>query len=157
MTARDDVGVQNAVTTAATLNFDQLDAFLGFHMRQAQGTLHRRIIAALSGMALSQKLAAVLWLVGANPGTSQIAVGGALRMDRATTMNLIDKLEARGAVARQRSKVDRRRQELYLTPAGQAMLVEVKAIVQALERQFSEQFSSEELEILSRLLKRLYR
>jgi DNA-binding MarR family transcriptional regulator len=157
MTAREDVGVEESATAAATLNFDQLDAFLGFHMRQAQGTLHRRIVAALSGLELSQKLAAVLWLIGANPGTSQIAVGGALRMDRATTMNLIDKLEARGAAVRQRSKVDRRRQELYLTPAGQAMLVEVKAIVKGLERQFAERFSSEELETLARLLRRLYR
>jgi len=153
MTAR-ALGAED--TAPAELAFDQLDAFLGFHVRQAQGTLHRRIIAALSGMELTQKLAAVVWLVGANPGASQIAIGGALRMDRATTMNLVDKLEARGAVVRQRSIVDRRRHELYLTPAGQKLLVEVKATVKELERQFAERFSSEELETLVSLLKRLY-
>lgn len=156
MTARAQVGVEDTAALAATLEFDQLDAFLGFHVRQAQGTLHRKIIAALSGMELTQKLAAVVWLVGANPGTSQIAIGGALRMDRATTMNLVDKLEARGAVVRQRSIVDRRRHELYLTPTGQTLLVEVKATVKDLERQFAERFSSEELDTLVRLLKRLY-
>src|SRR5688572_8966955 len=80
------------------LDFDTLDQVLGFHVRQAQGTMHRQIIAVLAKVDLTQKQSATLWLIGSNPGASQIAIGGALRMDRATTMATIDKLEGRDLV-----------------------------------------------------------
>ncbi len=138
------------------LNFDALDQMLGFHLRQAQGTMHRQIIVVLAKVDLTQKQSATLWLIGSNPGASQIAIGGALRMDRATTMAVIDKLEARKLVVRQRSAVDRRRHELYLTPAGQKLLVEVKAMVKAHEQAFADRFTAIELDTLVGLLKRLY-
>jgi DNA-binding MarR family transcriptional regulator len=138
------------------LDFDSLDQVLGFHVRQAQGTMHRQIIAVLAEVDLTQKQSATLWLVGANPGASQIAIGGALRMDRATTMAVIDKLEARNLVIRQRSAVDRRRHELYLTPVGQKLLVGVKARLNTQEEAFAERYTTAELETLIRLLKRLY-
>ncbi len=145
-----------AADTAAVMNFDDLDQVLGFHVRQAQGTMHRRVITVLARVELTQKHAATLWLVGANPGTSQIALGGALRMDRATTMAIIDKLEGRGLVVRQRSLVDRRRHELFLTPAGQKMLVKVKSLIKEHERQFAERFTQAELATLVSLLQRIY-
>jgi DNA-binding MarR family transcriptional regulator len=138
------------------LDFDALDQVLGFHVRQAQGTMHRQIIVVLAKVDLTQKQSATLWLIGANPGASQIAIGGALRMDRATTMAVIDKLEARNLVVRQRSAVDRRRHELYLTPAGQKLLAEVKAMVKAHEQGFADRFTAAELETLTNLLQRLY-
>ncbi len=138
------------------LDFDTLDQVLGFHVRQAQGTMHRHIIAVLAEADLTQKQSATLWLIGSNPGASQIAIGGALRMDRATTMAVIDKLEARNLVVRQRSAVDRRRHELYLTPAGQKLLVDVKAMVKAHEQSFADRFTADELDTLIGLLKRLY-
>lgn len=142
--------------TGGVLDFDELDQVLGFHVRQAQGTMHRRIIEVLSTAELTQKQAGALWLIGANPGTSQIGVGGALRMDRATTMAIIDKLEGRELVVRQRSTVDRRRHELYLTPTGQKLLVKVKKLVKDHERKFAERFSESELNTLIELLRRVY-
>lgn len=147
----EDIGAAGAI-----LNFDQLDKVLGFHIRQAQGTMHRRIIETLASVDLTQKQAASLWLVGANPGASQIGIGGALRMDRATTMAIIDRLEGRDLVVRKRSMVDRRRHELYLTPEGQKMLVQVKKLVKAHETKFSERFTPEELNTLITLLARIY-
>lgn len=146
-----DIGAAGAI-----LDFDHLDRFLGFHIRQAQGTMHRRIIETLASVDLTQKQAASLWLVGANPGASQIGIGGALRMDRATTMAIIDRLEGRDLVVRKRSMVDRRRHELYLTPEGQQMLVQVKKLVKAHETRFSERFTPEELNTLITLLARIY-
>jgi DNA-binding MarR family transcriptional regulator len=152
----EDLTSEDATATGAILDFDELDEVLGFHVRQAQGTMHRRIIEVLGSVDLTQKQAGSLWLIGANPGTSQIGVGGALRMDRATTMAIIDRLEGRGLVVRQRSTVDRRRHELYLTPAGQKLLVQVKKLVKDHERKFAERFTAEELGALIAFLRRVY-
>lgn len=141
---------------APGLDFDGLETLPGFHLRQAQGVMHRRIIEVLGKVDLTQKQAATLWLIGANPGSSQIGLGGALRMDRATTMAIVDKLEGRGLVVRQRSKIDRRRHELYLTPAGQKLLVKVKGVIREHEAQFASRFNEAELQILVTLLQRIY-
>lgn len=151
-----DTPADDIPATGLILDFDELDQVLGFHVRQAQGTMHRRIIEVLSSVDLTQKQAGALWLIGANPGTSQIGVGGALRMDRATTMAIIDRLEGRSLVVRQRSTIDRRRHELYLTPAGQKLLVQVKKLVKGHEHKFAERFTPEELDSLISLLQRVY-
>lgn len=151
-----DLPMEEVSTSGAALDFDELDQVLGFHVRQAQGTMHRRIIEVLSSVDLTQKQAGSLWLIGANPGASQIGVGGALRMDRATTMAIIDRLEGRDLVVRQRSTVDRRRHELYLTPAGQKLLVQVKKLVKDHERNFAKRFTADELETLIGFLRRVY-
>ena len=155
-TKTEDLTSEDISANGAVLDFDELDQVLGFHVRQAQGTMHRRIIEVLSSADLTQKQAGALWLVGANPGTSQIGVGGALRMDRATTMAIIDKLEGRELVVRQRSTVDRRRHELYLTPMGQKLLVKVKKLVKDHERKFAARFTESELTTLIDLLRRVY-
>jgi DNA-binding MarR family transcriptional regulator len=138
------------------VSYDGLDQVLGFHLRQAQGAMHRRIIALLSAVDLTQKQAAVLWLTGANPGASQSSIGGALRMDRATTMAIIDRLEARDVLTRERSRVDRRRQELRLSSAGQDLLIQVKSLIQTHEDRFAARFTEAELDLLKRLLGRVY-
>ena len=104
------------------LMFEELDGLLGYRLRRAQGAMHRDYMAAVSGLDLTQKQTATLWLLNANPGVSQVSVAGALGMDRATMMSVTDRLEDRGLLIRKRSTVDRRRQELYLTPRGLSML-----------------------------------
>lgn len=146
----------DAAATGLVLDFDELDRVLGFHVRQAQASMHRRIVDVLSAVDLTQKQSGALWLIGANPGTSQIGVGSALRVDRATTMAMIDRLESRGLVVRRRSAVDRRRHELYLTPDGEAQLVQVKSLVHAHEQAFADRFSPGELDTLIGLLRRIY-
>jgi DNA-binding MarR family transcriptional regulator len=77
-------------------------------------------------------------------------------MDRATMMALVDRLEARGLVVRRRSRSDRRRQELYLTPRGQTVLKAAKAKIGEHERRIKRRFSDAELEALCAALRRLY-
>jgi hypothetical protein len=80
------------------LMFAELDSLLGYTLRRAQGAMHRDFMAAVSDFGLTQKQAAVLWLIQANGGVSQVEVAAALGMDRATMMALTDRLEDRGFV-----------------------------------------------------------
>jgi DNA-binding MarR family transcriptional regulator len=131
-----------------TLMFEELDGLLGYRLRRAQGAMHRDYMATLSGLELTQKQAATLWLINANPGVSQVSVAEALDMDRATMMAVTDRLEDRGFLLRKRSTVDRRRQELYLTPAGQGTLRKAKTRIAEHEDRFKKLFKPAELAAL---------
>src|SRR6187549_2832245 len=109
------------VVQGPELMFEELDGLLGYRLRRAQGAMHRDYMAAVSGLNLTQKQCATLWLIDSNPGSSQVSIAAALSMDRATMMAVVDRLEDRRLVIRKQSTVDRRRQELYTTPAGQTM------------------------------------
>jgi DNA-binding MarR family transcriptional regulator len=136
------------------LMFAELDGLLGYLLRRAQGAMHRDFLAAVADFGLTQKQAATLWLIQANGGVSQAEVAAALGMDRATMMQVIDRLEDRGFVIRKRSSVDRRRQDLYLTPAGQATLRKCKTRIAEHEARFRALFSSAELAQLLESLKK---
>jgi DNA-binding MarR family transcriptional regulator len=148
---------KTASDPAAAVTFGGLDDLFGFHLRLAGAALQRDFLEAMTPLELTQKQVAFLWLIDANRGVSQIAIAQALGMDRATTMAVIDRLEARGLTLRQRSTVDRRRQELYLTPAGQALLARAKTISRSHERKFVDRMTPEELDIVTRALARIHR
>ena len=136
------------------LMFEDLDGLLGYRLRRAQGAMHRHYMAAVEDLALTQKQTAILWLINANAGVSQVALAAALDMDRATMMAIVDRLEERGLVIRKRSSTDRRRQELYLTPAGQTLLRKVKARIAKHEERFKSLFTPGELAALLQALQR---
>jgi len=131
-----------------SLAFEKLDGLLGYRLRRAQGAMHRDYMAAVAGLDLTQKQTATLWLIHANPGTAQVSVAASLGMDRATMMSVINRLEERRLVVRKRSTSDKRRQELYLTAAGQEILRKVKARIARHEERFKSLFTSQELETL---------
>jgi DNA-binding MarR family transcriptional regulator len=136
------------------LVFAELDGLLGYLLRRAQGAMHRDFMASVASFELTQKQAATMWLIQANAGVSQAEIAAALGMDRATMMALTDRLEDRGFVVRKRSSSDRRRQDLYLTPAGQSVLRKCKARITEHEDRFRSLFTAAEYESLLDALKR---
>ena len=139
---------------APELMFEELDGLLGYRLRRAQGAMHRDYMAAVADLELTQKQTATLWLINANPGVAQVSVASALGMDRATMMSVTDRLEDRGFVIRKRSTVDRRRQELYLTPSGQSTLRKCKARIAEHEEKFAAMFTGAELASFLEALKK---
>lgn len=137
------------------LVFEELDELLGYRLRRAQGAMHRDYMAAVAGLDLTQKQTATLWLINGNAGVSQVSLAAALGMDRATMMSVVDRLEKRGLLIRKRSNTDRRRQKLYLTPAGQNMLRKVKARIAKHEERLKALFTAAELAALLAALQRL--
>jgi DNA-binding MarR family transcriptional regulator len=142
------IDADNEEYSAPDLMFAELDGLLGYRLRRAQGAMHRDFMTAIAGLNITQKQAATLWLIHANRGVAQVSVAAALGMDRATMMSITDRLEERGLVLRKKSSTDRRRQELYLTPAGQALLRKVKARIAAHEERVKTMFAATELAAL---------
>ena len=140
-----------------SLMSEELNGFLGYCLRRAETVMHRDFIATLADLGLTQKQTATLWLINSNPGVAQVSVAAALDIDRATMMAIVDRNEERGLVVRKRSTDDRRRQELYLTPAGQNTLRKAKARIARHEERFTSLFTAAELRFLLEALQRLER
>ncbi len=144
----------NASTSGVKLG--SLQEILGFHLRLANVAVFQDYQATMAGLALTPKQFAVLELIEENPGASQIDIANCLRMDKASMMALVNKLEARHAIERRPSAVDRRRQELFITEEGVVLANKAKTLRSAHEARFKERFSPEELADLVSYLQRIY-
>ena len=129
---------------------------VGFHIRLAHGACYRHFTETFVDLDLPQKQVSVLWLVDDHPGISQIDLGKRLRMDRATTMTIVNRLQARTYLRREKSVTDGRKQALYLEPAGSAALVEAKRAIQEHEAWVKSRFTDREVKTLLDLLARIH-
>jgi DNA-binding MarR family transcriptional regulator len=132
----------------------EIDNLVGFHLRMAFLAVSRHFTTAMAHLDLTQKQVGVLWLIGENPGVSQIALATELAMDRASMMAIIDRLDARELVVRERCKRDGRRQELYLTPKGRRTLLQSKSALGEHEAWLASRFAPDELAFFVDGLKR---
>jgi DNA-binding MarR family transcriptional regulator len=133
-----------------------LNDILGLRIRLAHGAVYRHFTETFVDLDLTQKQVSALWLVSDNPGISQIDLGGRLRMDRATTMTIVNRLQDRAFMRRERSASDGRKQALYLTDAGAAALSQAKAAIGEHEAWLKARFSAEEIEKLVEMLARIH-
>ena len=151
---------------AATLTDDKMSAssgelgglndILGLRIRLAHGAVYRHFAETFADLDLTQKQVSALWLVSDNPGISQIDLGGRLRMDRATTMTIVNRLQARAFLRRERSTSDGRKQALYVTEAGASALAEAKRCIGEHEAWLKRRFTAGEIEKLVEMLARIH-
>lgn len=133
-----------------------LNDILGFHLRLAHGAVNRHFAETFAELDLTQKQVSALWLVSDRPGISQIDLGRRLHMDRATTMTIVNRLQDRAYLRRERSESDGRKQALYLTRAGAAALDEAKQCIAEHEAWLKSRFTGQETEKLVEMLARIH-
>lgn len=133
-----------------------LNEIVGFHIRLAHGAVYRHFTETFAHLDLTQKQVAVLWLADEHRGVSQIEVGQRLSMDRATTMTIVNRLQDRAFMRRERSASDGRKQALYLTSEGEGALRDAKAAIAEHEAWLKGRFSPAEVEKLVEMLARIH-
>ena len=129
---------------------------VGFHIRLAHGAVYRHFTETFTDLDLTQKQVSVLWLVDDHPDIAQTDLAHRMRMDRATTMAIINRLEARDLLIRGKSETDGRKQTLNLTAAGQEMLRVAKQAILDHENWLKSRFSDKEVTKLIELLTRIH-
>jgi DNA-binding MarR family transcriptional regulator len=154
MTNTDDPA--ESLEAPAGVDMGGLGKYLGVHVRLANIAIYRDFSVSLADLDITQMQLAVLVLIEANVGISQVDIAAALGTDRATMMAMVDRLEARDLLRRERSSADRRRQHLYLTPAGAEMLTTALARVGDHEARLTSGFSPEEVATLVQGLRRIH-
>ena len=129
---------------------------VGFHIRLAHGAVYRHFTESFSHLELSQKQVSVLWLVDDHPDIAQTDLAKRMRMDRATTMAIVNRLQARGFLVRGKAKNDGRKQTLNLTDDGREMLVEAKEAIRSHKEWLKARFTEEEVALFVSFLERIH-
>jgi DNA-binding MarR family transcriptional regulator len=129
---------------------------VGFHIRLAHGAVYRHFMETFAHLDLTQKQVSVLWLVDDHPDIAQTDLEKRMRMDRATTMAIVNRLESRGYLVRGKSESDGRKQTLNLTKSGNRALVTAKAAIWQHERWLKSRFTDREIAKLIELLTRIH-
>lgn len=155
MGKRDDLEAVNTIEGDDS-SLGEINDIIGFHIRLAHGACYRHFTETFAELELTQKQVSVMWLVGDHPGISQIDLGQRLRMDRATTMTIINRLQARDYLRREKSPTDGRKQALFLTDAGEAALIRAKRAVHEHEKWVKSRFTEAEVKTLMELLARIH-
>jgi len=133
-----------------------LEGIVGFHIRLAHGAVYRHFTETFADLDLTQKQVSALWMVSEVPGISQIELGRRLRMDRATTMTIVNRLQARAFLRRERSTSDARKQALYLTEGGGEALGKAQHCIAQHEAWLKARFTASEVEKLVEMLARIH-
>ena len=111
----------------------------------------------LARIELNARQVGILTLVIEREPMTQKALGDMLRIDRTTMVALIDDLERKGLVIRQRHPRDRRAFLVWPTEPGREVKVEAIAILDEQQRRFLAPLTAAERHQLGALLKRLQR
>jgi len=117
------------------------------------GRRHLRDVLAAEDLLLPQ-YGMLVALADFGP-LSQQRIAESLDMDKSHLVGKIDKLAARGLLAREQDPRDRRRHRIVLTEAGQALVDRIRPIAQESQRTALAVLSDEERAVLESLLLRV--
>jgi DNA-binding MarR family transcriptional regulator len=109
----------------------------------------------ISGFGISPPHVGILRWIHANPGKNQRELALHLGVLPSRLVLLLDELESKHLVARERSREDRRSQQLQLTPKGVRLLEKVEQIATAHEADLSSGLTEGERETLIELCDKL--
>lgn len=140
----------------AGIDMGELPELIGFNLRCAQVAAFQHFNRTVGEADISPPQYGTLILIEANPGISQSAIANALRFDRSTLVQIIDRLESRGLVVREVSAHDRRSHALKLTQEGETVLQDLKTRVAEHETYMMRQLTADERRTLIELLSRFH-
>jgi DNA-binding MarR family transcriptional regulator len=132
-----------------------LNSLIGPSVRVVRNILTGRIIAAHAALGARPGMFSMMALISANPGCLQTELAREFRMDKSAVMQLLDELEAKGCIRRERSHSDRRRYHLTMTPAGTQLFEAMRPVTARVEQPLHDALSAAELDLLQAMLRRV--
>jgi len=137
-----------------TLDFGELDEFVGFQLHRARNVAATRI-HDLIAPEFQPGHFPILYLIGRNPGQTQSAIARAVGLDRSSLVPILNRFEQAGWVQRVPSEGDRRAHALRLTRAGERKLEDLHATVTSLEERISGELGEEGHKVMLEMLHKI--
>ena len=134
-----------------------LAQFLGYHLKRAQTVLMGDMNAAIAPLGLRMITYSALTMVVENPGLRQSHLADALAIERPNLVVILDDLEERGLISRDRVPTDRRAYALTATLKGRKLYEEATAAVAAHEARMLAGVSAEDRAAALRVLGAIWR
>lgn len=127
---------------------------IGFQLRRLDVEWRSTLADQLAVYGVTPARATALVFVALHEGCDQMALGGALGINRASTMKVVNELVALGALERRLGR-DRRSNALFLTQAGRELRATFEQIAEAHDHAMLSALSADEVVELRRLLTKL--
>lgn len=132
-----------------------IEQFPGYLIRRLQQILLARYAVETEAFGVTPLQWAALKTAQAKPGLDQSALARDIVLDTSTVAGVIDRLEARGLIARKASLQDRRVRTVYITKEGGALLAEVSPVAVDVQRWLMEPLDAQEREQFLKMLRKL--
>lgn len=133
----------------------ELAASSGFLLARLGLSFKSRAIQRIEQEGFEAHHYSVLAILGEGARETQSTIADALALDPSRLVALLDSLEERGLVARQRDTQDRRRHVVSITPAGKRQLQRLRRIAARLEDEFFASLHPKDRATFHRLLMEL--
>jgi DNA-binding MarR family transcriptional regulator len=135
--------------TPANFNMTQS---IGFALTKARNLVATEIDAALKDLDISSQQMGIVLSLQRGSAATPFELSKLLGIDTGLMTRMLDKLEAKGLLARSRSVEDRRVVNLHLTRKGEQVAAQIPGIVPPVLNARLRNFSRAEFEELKRLL-----
>jgi DNA-binding MarR family transcriptional regulator len=155
--ARPAAASGDAAGTASDIDTSYLETLLGYNARRAALAVITVFLRRMEPFGLRPVDFSVLSVVAHNPGVTSRQICAALDILPPNLVGMVKSLHKRGLIVRKPHPTDRRAQGLHLSAAGRRLHDEAQATATALEQSVADRLSSEELQTLIGLLRKVYR
>jgi DNA-binding MarR family transcriptional regulator len=145
---------KNGAETAEAIDYGPLADWVGFNLRMAQAAAFQAFSRLAEEIGTQPGRFATLMLIGRNPGISQTALSRANGRDKSSLTPVLNDLERRKLIRRERTRNDHRTYRLTLTAAGRKLLAELTRCARRHERNLDRVIGPEQKSFV-RTLKRI--
>jgi DNA-binding MarR family transcriptional regulator len=149
-------GRADRTPAAREIDTSYLETLLGYNARRVSLKVIELFTHRMAGYGLSPVDFSILSLITHNPGITSRQICAALNLLPPNLVGKINAIEKRKLLARLPHPDDGRAIGLYLTDAGQHMMVQAEKTATELEQDAASRLSSAEKKTLLKLLQKVY-
>ncbi|WP_439588119.1 MarR family winged helix-turn-helix transcriptional regulator [Hydrogenophaga sp.] len=150
-------GGTSGASEPSDVDTSYLESLLGYNARRTALAVIAVFLRRMETYGLRPVDFSVVSVVAHNPGVTSRQICAALDILPPNLVGMVKSLQKRGLIVRKPHPTDRRAQGLHLSTAGQRTYREAQATATELEQEVAGRLSSEELQTLITLLRKVYR